>query len=518
MIVDIKKASIWATKKLKRNISPHNISYLVNYGRVKKIEKDNKIYVNLLELEKYYKTFYKLQEEYKKKYKDIEWELSFDWVKESERTKHVHRLHPYKGKFIPQLVEYFLDSHTDNLKKEIFFQKEDIVIDPFCGSGTTLVQANELGIHSIGVDVSPFNAFISNVKLIDVDFEKLEKEIDKILVRLNNFVKEKNYIIFDEELSEKLTKFNTKYFPSPEFKIKIRNKVIDEKKYGKEKELEFSSIYSSLIKKYNIELKNNGNTFLDKWYIKSIREEIDFVFSLIKNIEDVNVKKVIALILSRTIRSCRATTHSDLATLKEPQLAPYYCKKHAKICKPLFSLEGWFNRYAKDTIKRLKEFDKLKQNVFSQCFIGDSRNINLYEKIKNKNFLEYFKIKKAKGIFTSPPYIGLINYHEQHNYAYELFGFERQDNFEIGAMFKGTGKKAREDYVKGISDVLINMKQYLNEDANIFIVANDKYNLYPEISKRSNLKIVKEFKRPVLNRVEKDKNPYAESIFWMKGV
>jgi len=517
VIVDIKEASRWASEKLNRNISPHNISYLINYGRVKKIEKDNNFYVNLLELENYYNNFYKLQEEYKKKYKDIEWELSFDWVKESERTKHVHRLHPYKGKFIPQLVEYFLDEHTDELKKEVYFKKGDIVIDPFCGSGTTLIQANELGIHSVGVDISPFNAFISNVKLIKVDFENLEKEIEEILKNLDEFVKEKNYISFEEELNEKLVEFNNKFFPSPEFKIKVRNKEIDEKEYGEEKEKEFLTIYETLLKKYNITLTNNGNSFLDKWYIKSIREEIDFVFDLIKKIEDEDVKKIVALILSRTIRSCRATTHSDLATLKEPQLTPYYCKKHAKICKPLFSLKGWFSRYAKDTVKRFKEFDKLRQNVFSKCFVGDSRNINLFEKIKDKEFLEYFKTKKAKGIFTSPPYVGLINYHEQHEYAYELFGFKRQDELEIGAMFKGTSKKAREDYVRGISEVLINMKKYLIKNANIFIVANDKYNLYPEIAKRAGLKIVKEFKRPVLNRVEKDKNPYAESIFWMKG-
>lgn len=96
---------------------------------------------------------------------DLNWRLSFIEYKESERTKHVHRLHHYKGKFIPQLVEYFLDEHTDEFKQQIYFHPGDIVLDPFCGSGTTLVQANELGLHAVGIDISAFNSMISNVKI-----------------------------------------------------------------------------------------------------------------------------------------------------------------------------------------------------------------------------------------------------------------------------------------------------------------------------------------------------------------
>ena len=49
-------------------------------------------------------------------------------------------------------------------------------------------------------------------------------------------------------------------------------------------------------------------------------------------------------------------------------------------------------------------------------------------------------------------------------------------------------------------------------------MANDKYNLYPIIAEKSGLKIVDKFKRPVLNRTEKDRQPYAEIIFHMKKV
>ena len=60
------------------------------------------------------------------------------------------------------------------------------------------------------------------------------------------------------------------------------------------------------------------------------------------------------------------------------------------------------------------------------------------------------------------------------------------------------------------------MKRFLNEDAKIFIVVNDKKNLYKEIFEKSGLILVKEFKRPVLNRTERDRNPYYESIFELR--
>jgi hypothetical protein len=88
---------------------------------------------------------------------------------------------------------------------------------------------------------------------------------------------------------------------------------------------------------------------------------------------------------------------------------------------------------------------------------------------------------------------------------------------EIGSLSKGSGKKAREAYIKDISDVLINSAKYLQEDYDIFLVANDKYNIYPEIVKLSGMKIVNRFNRPVLNRVEKDRsNIYSETIFHIK--
>jgi len=142
-LIDLREASKWASQYLNRKVTISNISYLLQYGRIRKYGSNGNPLINIEELKNYYDSFNKEKQWKEILGGDLNWHLSFVEYKESERTKHVHRLHPYKGKFIPQLVEYFLDSHTDEFKKDIYFHKGDIVLDPFCGSGTTLVQANE---------------------------------------------------------------------------------------------------------------------------------------------------------------------------------------------------------------------------------------------------------------------------------------------------------------------------------------------------------------------------------------
>ena len=519
-LLTIKEASIWASRLLDKQVSVSNISYLLQYGKISKIKKDNDLLISTDELTRYYKTInlYKERDWKNRLGNDLNWALSFGQFKESETTKHVHRLHPYKGKFIPQLVEYFLDSHTDASKKEIFFKKGDIILDPFCGSGTTLVESNELGMHAVGIDVSAFNALISNAKIYSYDIADVKKETDRISKALRKFLEDKKNIEFENKLLEELKIFNDKYFPSPDFRRMAAQRQIDEKKYGLQKEAEFLPVYEKLIKQFNIDIKTGRDNFIDKWFIKAVRDEIYFVFEQIKTVQNKYTKIILSIILSRTVRSCRATTHSDLATLINPVTSTYYCKKHGKICKPLFSIAGWWDRYTKDTLKRISEFDKLRTNTYQKCLIGDSRNMDILAELELKyaKFANLIKEKGIAGIFSSPPYVGLIDYHEQHAYSYDLFGFKRNDKLEIGPLIKGQGREARETYVQGIAAVLNNCKRFLINDCNIFLVANDKYNLYPEIADKSGMAIVNRFKRPVLNRTEKDKTPYSEIIFHLK--
>ena len=522
-LLSIKEASEWATEYLDKNVTTSNISYLIQYGRIKKIGDNGTTQVLKKDLIDYYKDQRSSRkEEWKEQLgEDLNWALSFDQYKEAETTKHVHRLHPYKGKFIPQLVEYFLDDHTDKFKKEVYFKPGDIVLDPFSGSGTTMVQACELGIHAVGIDVSAFNTMIGNCKVEKYKIYDVQIEINRITKVLQTFIADSKAVEFEERLLQELYVFNNKYFPVPDYKYKVKRKEIDEKIYGAEKEKEFLPTYDKLVKEYGIKLRQEKeDSFLDKWYSQHIREEIEFVHNEIKKIQNPETKKIISVILSRTIRSCRATTHADLATLLEPVTATYYCSKHGKMCKPLFSIMKWWQTYSKDTVKRLLQFDKLRKDTKHVCLTGDSRSTEIVEELNkiNPEFSELVKTQKIKGIFSSPPYVGLIDYHEQHAYAYDLFGFERKDELEIGPLFKGQGREAKQSYIEGISSVLINAKKFLVDDFDILLVANDKYNMYPTIAENSGMKIVNQYKRPVLNRTEKDKGAYSEIIFHLKAL
>lgn len=68
-----------------------------------------------------------------------------------------HGLHEYKGKFNPQIAKAILN---------IFQAKEeDWALDPFCGSGTSLLEAAHMGVNSIGTDINPMAVYLANAKI-----------------------------------------------------------------------------------------------------------------------------------------------------------------------------------------------------------------------------------------------------------------------------------------------------------------------------------------------------------------
>jgi tRNA G10 N-methylase Trm11 len=82
-------------------------------------------------------------------------------ILKANRTKSInqyltHWIYPYKGKFHPQMIRSLINI--------IGLKENDILLDPFVGSGTTLIEAQLLGVNCIGIDISPLCVLIGKVK------------------------------------------------------------------------------------------------------------------------------------------------------------------------------------------------------------------------------------------------------------------------------------------------------------------------------------------------------------------
>ena len=106
----------------------------------------------------------------KHKYRDQSWD--FD---DADTKKYTHCFHAYPAMMIPQVAGRILDEFGENAK---------ILFDPYCGTGTSLVEANIRGIDAVGTDINPLARLIAKVKTTIIPI----KDIDDQLEDFNNYI------------------------------------------------------------------------------------------------------------------------------------------------------------------------------------------------------------------------------------------------------------------------------------------------------------------------------------------
>jgi hypothetical protein len=351
---------------------------------------------------------------------DLSWSESD--LPERVRTKHVHRLHPYLGKFIPQLVEELLRRHVIAGGR---------VLDPFAGSGTTLVQGLESGHESTGVDIASFNCLLMQVKTRRYNLFRLEHDMRDALARFER----------------------------------------GEGKAGK------------------------ASAYVCDWFAPVAAGELLRFRSLVDEYEHADVLRIV---LARAARSARLTSHFDLDFPRVPQREPYWCYKHRKECRPVEHAAHFVRRYGLDTLARLKEFSRVRSRKEATVLHGDARELELGARFD--------------AVITSPPYPGLIDYHEQHRYAYELLGLDDQRERELGAAAAGTAKAAIAAYTTGIASVLERAAAVLRPGSPLLVVVNDRRELYPEILERAGLRLDDRHRRHVNRRTGRRAGEYFEDV------
>jgi len=375
--------------------------------------------------------------------------LNFNWTErelpEKERTKHVHRLHPYLGKFIPQLVEILLRK---------YFKYGQTVLDPFCGSGTTLVQANELGINTVGYDVSAFNVLLCRAKVKKYNIDKARREVLDVLDKVQNTIQANS-------CQPSLWKIGSPLLTPPE----------------------------------------TDDRYLQEWFAPQALREL-LAYRNFINSGGYEYEDLLKVILSRSARSARLTTHYDLDFPKQPQTEPYWCYKHSRKCYPTTQAFKFLKRYSMDTLRRIEEFSFKRTDAVVKIHHSDSRRASF---------------PPIHGMITSPPYVGLIDYHEQHTYAYHLLGLQDKRVAEIGAAANGSSKKAQVQYQKDVAKVFKHAADSMPKGGWAIVVAHDRTNLYDKIARLSDMEVEAVLERHVNRRTGRRASEFYESIFvWRK--
>lgn len=352
------------------------------------------------------------------------------------RTKHVHGIHPYFGKFVPQLVDYFLDHDLKGAR---------MVCDPFMGSGTTLIQANARGMPSIGMDISKFNVMLCNVKTAKYDIAALRKEVNAAL----------------SETLSRAAKTNLDSYAS-----KPRGLRTD-------------------------------SEYLNTWFHPDALHAL-LVFKEL--IPKHRYQDVLKIILTRSARSSRMIAHYEVDHPKKPYPTDYYCLKHSRTCHPTKNSIVFIKRYCDDVVNRLAEFQRIRRPVYTKALHGDSRTFD-------------FSRTGISHVITSPPYIGLIDYHEQHRYAYELLGIEDKSEQEVGRRGNGTGKAAVAKYKHAVAKTLRNVSESsLGKNGVAVVIVNDRLGIYDDIVQDAGLSIIKRLRRTVNRRSGRRATGFDENM------
>ncbi len=105
-----------------------------------------------------------------KKYRDESWDY-----RKADTKPYTHCFHSYPAMMIPQIAGRILDEYAQHF---------NILFDPYCGTATSLVEANIRGINAIGTDINPLARLIAKVKTTIIPLNLLDNYIEEF----NNFI------------------------------------------------------------------------------------------------------------------------------------------------------------------------------------------------------------------------------------------------------------------------------------------------------------------------------------------
>jgi len=307
---------------------------------------------------------------------------------------------PYQNKKIP-VYDWYNYKHSFSrdlvikLVEKFHLNNSDIILDPFCGSGTTLLASKEREIPAFGIDILPLSVFVSNSKLLKYDKTKIQKTIDELKIILGNC---SEYQKIDDKRKNLLIKF----FPED-----ILNKIlfIREWIYNKgDKEIKsfFLTALFSILE--NISYTRKDGAFLRILEKKEINNfESLYLSRLNKMYKDIDIINNLPSTSAKAIECDARSMPFEPDSFSALITSPPYPNRHDYTRVYLLELIiGFLN--AQDKIKTLR-YNSIRSHVEARKrFLAEdyhTPNIleNILKRLREKNLPNMHVIKMLEGYF-----------------------------------------------------------------------------------------------------------------------
>ena len=313
---------------------------------------------------------------------DYSWSFSNKTRKDTDYITHGY--HRYPAKFIPQIVSRLAEKYTN---------EGDLIVDPFGGCGTTLVESKVMGRPSIAVDINPVATLITKAKATPINPKKIEKEFLSLKNKLETYNKNTRAATPNHERID--------YWFKPEEKIKLAF-IFSEISKIKDRDAKdfFFCGFSNILKNCSIWLQKSNKPTRDfkkvpsdpfKFFYRQIKMMLRGNEQIFNLLAEKSYLKVPSKVVCADARKIPTKDNSvDLIITSPPYVTSYeYADLH--------QLTALWLEYTKDLGDFRKKFIGTSYNNKKDLFL----NSTLAEKIRSDLFKKDKKTSEEVSTYFS---------------------------------------------------------------------------------------------------------------------
>jgi len=323
----------------------------------------------------------------------------------TDTTYLTHNFHPFAGKFIPQIPRLLIEKYSS---------PSETILDPFCGSGTSLVEAKLLNRNSIGVDINEIAAFMSRVKSTKI--RDTELDLAKPLVQ------------------------------------KAREAVVGfYARWGRGRNLDSFSDESAAFASSRYVLPEFFNR--DHWFRPEMLHELAIIRStILEEPCSAAMRDFLLLAFSSIIVACSNQDGETRYTAVKKDLRPHFAV-------------NLFEKKLYDMVERMRVFNREASDADVTVYCYDTRNLSHLLPPSSVDF-----------VVTSPPYPNTYDYYLYHKMRMFWLGldWEKAKFNEIGSRLRHSSQ--REDissYLRDMTQCFDEISRVLKPGRRFAIVIGD---------------------------------------------